>query len=262
MGHAQILVVTWPAGVACSPSSCCRMSSMLGRSWGFTVIMEKSRRCKAAEYLWGVRGRHGPAVGNGVYPAPEPHLEVVGMAMGFCTASATLSPFWKMASKGPSPNIMQYSTQPRDCSGAIRVAPHPTVWGRWGLGLCPHPNIRALIDDALAGHGEELGGTVGDGAALGGPVLQRGRGDAGLGAAGRCPPPRTGTHLHSHGLPRVGDFHAGPVHGAQVHQDRLVVLIQQHVGGLEVPAVGGGHHQAPARTPLPPTPGQGPHLCA
>lgn len=24
---------------------------MLGLSWGFTVIMEKSRRCKAAEYL-------------------------------------------------------------------------------------------------------------------------------------------------------------------------------------------------------------------
>lgn len=26
---------------------------MLGRSWGFRVIMEESRRCKAAEYLQG-----------------------------------------------------------------------------------------------------------------------------------------------------------------------------------------------------------------
>jgi len=32
---------------------------MLGRSWGFSVIMEESRHCKAAEYLDGgkvVRG--------------------------------------------------------------------------------------------------------------------------------------------------------------------------------------------------------------
>lgn len=44
-----------------------------------------------------------------------------------------------------------------------------------------------------------------------------------------------GTHLHSHGLPRAVDFDASLVHGAQVHQHRLVILIQKYIGGLEVP---------------------------
>lgn len=48
---AQICVVSCPAGAGCSPSSWWRISFMLGLSWGFTVIMEKSRRCNAAEYL-------------------------------------------------------------------------------------------------------------------------------------------------------------------------------------------------------------------
>lgn len=78
---------------------------MLGRSWGFNVIMEESRRCKAAEYLekrW--RGgmfqeaySTGACSGAGS-PSPGPHLVVGGTTMGFCTAKATLSPFWKMAS--------------------------------------------------------------------------------------------------------------------------------------------------------------------
>lgn len=51
VGQAQICVVSCPAGARCSPSSWWRMSLMLGRSWGFNVIMEESRRCKAAEYL-------------------------------------------------------------------------------------------------------------------------------------------------------------------------------------------------------------------
>ena len=34
------------------------------------------------------------------------------------------------------------------------------------------------------------------------------------------------THLHGHGLPRAVDFDASLVHGAQVHQYRLVMLIQ------------------------------------
>lgn len=73
VGCAQMHVVTWPAGVGCSSSSCCRTSSMLGRSWGFTAIMEHSRRCRAAEYLRGERERaqHGPAVGSGTCP-PTP----------------------------------------------------------------------------------------------------------------------------------------------------------------------------------------------
>lgn len=94
-------VVTWPAGMGCSSSTCCRTSSMLGRSWGFTAIMEHSRRCRAAEYLRGERerGQHGPAVGSGTCPpTPLPHLEDGGTAMGFCTARATLSPFWKTMS--------------------------------------------------------------------------------------------------------------------------------------------------------------------
>lgn len=78
---------------------------MLGRSWGFTVIMEESRRCKAAEYLedrWRGGDVHvlhstGGCPGAGS-PSPAPHLVVGGMAMGFCTARATLSPFWKTAS--------------------------------------------------------------------------------------------------------------------------------------------------------------------
>lgn len=53
---------------------------MLGLSWGFTVIMEKSRRCKAAEYLaekqrgedaCGAQGRESRR--NGVtLPSPSP----------------------------------------------------------------------------------------------------------------------------------------------------------------------------------------------
>lgn len=43
------------------------------------------------------------------------------------------------------------------------------------------------------------------------------------------------THLHSHGLPRAVDLDASLVHRAQVHQHRLVILIQQHIGRLEVP---------------------------
>lgn len=43
------------------------------------------------------------------------------------------------------------------------------------------------------------------------------------------------THLHSHGLPRAVDFDASLVHGAQVHQHRPVILIQQHIGGFQVP---------------------------
>lgn len=31
-------------------------------------------------------------------PSSAPHLVVGGTVMGFCTARATLSPFWKMAS--------------------------------------------------------------------------------------------------------------------------------------------------------------------
>lgn len=45
-----------------------------------------------------------------------------------------------------------------------------------------------------------------------------------------------GTYLHGHGLPRAVDFNTSLVHGAQVHQHRPVILIQQHVGGLQVPA--------------------------
>lgn len=44
-----------------------------------------------------------------------------------------------------------------------------------------------------------------------------------------------GTHLHGHGLPRAVDFDTSLVHGAQVHQNGPVILIQQHVGGLQVP---------------------------
>lgn len=74
---------------------------MLGRSWGFTVIMEESRRRRAAEYLRGERemGQHGPATGSWARPPTlVPHLEDGGTAMGFCTARATLSPFWKTMS--------------------------------------------------------------------------------------------------------------------------------------------------------------------
>lgn len=42
------------------------------------------------------------------------HLGLCGMLSWFCTARATLSPFWNTMSYGPSPNIMAYSTQPRD----------------------------------------------------------------------------------------------------------------------------------------------------
>lgn len=71
-----------------------------------------------------------------------------------------------------------------------------------------------------------------------------------------------GTHLHGHGLPRAVDFNASLIHGAQVHQHRLVILIQQHVGGLEVP-VGMDVTEHPLG-PLPiPQPGlSAPHLCA
>lgn len=72
---------------------------------------------------------------------------------------------------------------------AVRPLEWPLTPQHWGAeGLRPHPNICSLIDDALAGHREEFRGTVGDGAALGSPVLQRGRGDAGLVAVGRFPP--------------------------------------------------------------------------
>lgn len=50
----------------------------------------------------------------------------------------------------------------------------PSGRGLGTRGLDPYPDICALVYDALAWHREELGGTVGDGAALGSPVLQRG----------------------------------------------------------------------------------------
>lgn len=46
---------------------------------------------------------------------------------------------------------------------------------RGARGLDPYPDICTLIYDALAWHCEELRGPVGDGAALGSPVLPRGR---------------------------------------------------------------------------------------
>lgn len=70
------------------------------------------------------------------------------------------------------------------------------------------------------------------------------------------------THLHSHGLPRAVNFDASLVHGAQVHQHRLVILIQQHIGGLEVP-VGMDITECPLRPlPIPPASAATPHLCA
>lgn len=45
----------------------------------------------------------------------NPDLQDGGMDTGFWTAKATLSPFWKIRSYGPSSIIMQYRTQPRDC---------------------------------------------------------------------------------------------------------------------------------------------------
>ena len=73
------------------------------------------------------------------------------------------------------------------------------------------------------------------------------------------------THLHGHGLPRVADFNASSVHGAQVHQHGPVILIQQHIGGLEVPA-GMDITEHPLGSLPPPTNPQlglpTPHLCA
>lgn len=70
------------------------------------------------------------------------------------------------------------------------------------------------------------------------------------------------THLHSHGLPRAVDFNASLVHGAQVHQHRLVILIQQHIGGLEVP-VETDITECPLQPlPMPPASAATPHLCA
>lgn len=70
------------------------------------------------------------------------------------------------------------------------------------------------------------------------------------------------THLHSHGLPRAADFDASLVHGAQIHQHRLVILIQQHIGGLEVP-VGMDITGCPlGPLPIPPAGAAPPHLCA
>lgn len=70
------------------------------------------------------------------------------------------------------------------------------------------------------------------------------------------------THLHSHGLPRAVDFDASLVHGAQVHQHRLVILIQQHIRGLEVP-VGMDITECPLGPLLiPPASAATPHLCA
>lgn len=70
------------------------------------------------------------------------------------------------------------------------------------------------------------------------------------------------THLHSHGLPRAVDFDASLVHGAQVHQHRLVILIQQHIGGLEVP-VETDITECPLQPlPMPPASAATPHLCA
>lgn len=51
---------------------------------------------------------------NNVPERPQAHLHGCGMETGFWTARATLSPFWKIKSYGPSSIIMQYSTQPRD----------------------------------------------------------------------------------------------------------------------------------------------------
>lgn len=62
---------------------------MLGLSWGFTVIMEKSRRCKPAEYLeerqqgedpCGAQDRGHQGMGS---PSPAPHLVVEGNVRGF-----------------------------------------------------------------------------------------------------------------------------------------------------------------------------------
>lgn len=70
------------------------------------------------------------------------------------------------------------------------------------------------------------------------------------------------TYLHSHGLPRAVDFDASLVHGAQVHQHGLVILIQQHVGRLEVP-VGMDIIECPLGPLLiPPASAATPYLCA
>lgn len=68
---------------------------------------------------------------------------------------------------------MQYSTQPKDWSEVVSVQHCSSGMGE-ARGLDPYPDIRTLIYHTLARHCEELGGTVGDGAALGSPVLQRG----------------------------------------------------------------------------------------
>lgn len=49
--------------------------------------------------------------------------------------------------------------------------PHGSGMGTRGMD--PYPDVRALVYDALAWHREKLRGTVGDGAALGSPVLQK-----------------------------------------------------------------------------------------
>lgn len=42
------------------------------------------------------------------------------------------------------------------------------------------------------------------------------------------------SHLHSHGLSGAFYFDPGFVHRTKVHQHWLVVLLQQHISGLQV----------------------------
>lgn len=181
VGRAQICVVSWPAGAGCSPSSWWRTSLMLGRSWGFSVIMEESRRCKAAEYLeerqrwegW-VCMVHKVQRAAWEQSHPPQHLTWSWGAQrwGSALPEPRCRPSGRWRRRGPPQTSCSRARSLG--TGVVGGSGQACGGGTGAEGTEPYPDICALIYDTLAGHREELRGTVGDGAALGSPVLQRG----------------------------------------------------------------------------------------